>query len=157
MKCSTVQSKKLGMLLVVAVLMVGAAHAAQPTADVTTSGPGYEVTREMQRYREMGEVMGRMQAEMKAMSDKLRQPSLEPQQYSSIAPQMKRMSSMMQRMSGLIDRPSMRDADARKELSAMRKEMDAMRQHDTGLGRANYPAPQQGTSRTDNHRALAHY
>ena len=41
-----------------------------------------------------------------------------------------RMSSMMRRMSGLIDRPSMRDAEARKQIDAMRSEMTAMqKQH----------------------------
>ena len=136
MKRSPVHRKKLGMLFLTAILAVGVAHAAQPPADAAASSPGFEVTPEMQRYREMGEFMEQMQGEMQKMSQRMAQPELGPQQRKTMASQMKRMSSMMRRMSGLIDRPSMRDAEARKEIDAMRSDMTAMqKQHQEPVGR----------------------
>jgi len=136
MKRSPIQCKKLGMLFLAAILTVGVAHAAQPPADTAASSPGYDVTPEMQRYRAMGELMEHMQAEMKTMSQRMAQPKLEPQQRKTMAAQMKRMSSMMRRMSGLIDRPSMQDAEAHKQLDAMRSEMAAMqKQHQEPVGK----------------------
>jgi len=136
MKRSPVHRKKLGMLFLTAILAVGVAHAAQPPADAAASSPGFEVTPEIQRYREMGELMENMQAEMKYMSERMEKPELGPQQRKTMASQMKRMSSMMRRMSGLIDRPSMRGAEARKQIDAMRSEMTAMqKQHQEPVGK----------------------
>ena len=136
MNPSPIQCKKLGMLFLTAILSAGVGHAAQAPADTAASSPGYEVTPEMQRYREMGEFMDNMQVEMKKMSQSMAQPNLGPQQRKTMASQMKHMSSIMRRMSGLIDRPSMRGAEAGKELEAMRSEMAAMqKQHQEPLGK----------------------
>ena len=115
--------------VVLALLLTGALaaplHAAQP-GETQPSSPGYEVTSELQRYQQMGEVMEQMQGQMKSMRERLSEKNLSPKDRAQIASQMKRMGASMRRMSGLIDRPTMGDAEFKKQMAATRKEMAAM-------------------------------
>lgn len=101
---------------------------------LAASGPaataGYEAADpRLQRYGRMGELMEQMQEEMGAMSKRVADPKLTAQERKTMGEDMKRMASMMRRMSGLVDRPSMKDAEARKQMDDMAKQMSAMQKH----------------------------
>lgn len=112
----------LALLLVLGEVAFIPAYAAQ----TTPSGPAYEAGHDLRRYREMGEVMDKMQGQMKQMAAQMQEPASTPAMQKQMALQIKQMSSAMRRMSGLLDKPSMKDEEFRKQMDAMRTEMDRM-------------------------------
>ncbi|MGB5080365.1 MAG: hypothetical protein WBO23_06450 [Burkholderiales bacterium] len=91
-----------------------------------TTGPGYEVTAEMQRYREMAGVMRDMSRQMNKMQESMATGEMLPERRKRMQQQLKEMSDVMSRMAGLADRPSMNDPDTRKQTGEMRKQVDDM-------------------------------
>lgn len=91
-----------------------------------TTGPGYEVTAEMQRYREMAPLMRDMSQQMNKMQDEMGKGGMSSEQQKRMQMQLRDMSDMMKQMSGLADRPSMNDPETRKQVGEMRKKMDRM-------------------------------
>ena len=92
--------------------------------DAGTAGPGYEVTAEMQRYREMAGLMRDMSRQMNKMQEGMTKSEMSPARRKRMQQQLKEMSAMMGRMAGLADRPSMNDPETRKQTAEMRKQMD---------------------------------
>lgn len=91
-----------------------------------TTGPGYEVTAEMQRYREMGDVMRDLSKQMNKMEQDMAKGEMSPEKRKRMKQKLAEMSEIMRRMSGLIDRPSMNDPEVWKQTEEMRKQMDSM-------------------------------
>jgi hypothetical protein len=90
------------------------------------TGPGYEVTAEMQRYREMAGVMRDMSQQMNRMQESMAKGEMSPERRARMQQQLKAMSELMTRMAGLADRPSMNDPETRKQTGEMRQQMDNM-------------------------------
>jgi hypothetical protein len=91
-----------------------------------TTGPGYEVTAEMQRYREMASVMRDMSQQLDKMQGDMKKNEMSPDARNRMQQRLSEMSEMMRRMSGLADRPSMNDPENQKQIREMRKQMDTM-------------------------------
>ena len=91
-----------------------------------TTGPGYKVTPEMQRYREVAGLMRDMSRQMNTMQESIAKGEMSPERRKRMQDQLKEMSDMMARMSGLADRPAMNDPETRKQTGEMRKQMDNM-------------------------------
>ncbi len=91
-----------------------------------TTGPGYEVTAEMQRYREMGGVMRDLSKQMNKMEQDMAKGKMSLERRKRMKQKLAEMTDVMRRMSGLIDRPSMNDPEIGKQTSEMRKQMDSM-------------------------------
>lgn len=88
--------------------------------------PGYEVTAEMQRYREMAGLMRDMSQQMDKIQQGMAQGEMSPQRQQRMRQQLSEMSEIMYRMSGLADRPSMNDPEIRRQTEQMRRQMDNM-------------------------------
>lgn len=91
-----------------------------------TTGPGYEVTEEMQRYREVVGLMRDMSQEMNKLQKNMAKGEMSPEKQKRMQLQLKEMSDLMTRMAGLADRPAMKDPEVRKQTGEMRKQMDHM-------------------------------
>ena len=121
--------KRRGYLAEAALLLATSLIAAAPplqAADQPSTAPSYDASPQLQRHHRMAELMEQMQTQMGAMSKKMADPKLTTQERKAMSEDMKRMTSMMRRMSGLVDRPSMKDAEARKQMDDMAKQMSAM-------------------------------
>ena len=121
--------KRQGYLAEAALLLATSLIAAAPplhAADQPSTAPSYDASPQLQRHHRMAELMEQMQTQMGAMSKKMADPKLTTQERKAMSEDMKRMTSMMRRMSGLVDRPSMKDAEARKQIDDMAKQMSAM-------------------------------
>ena len=90
------------------------------------TGPGYEATAEMQRYREMAGLMRDMSQQMNRMQEAMAKGDMSPGRRTRMQQQLKEMSEMMMRMAGLADRPSMNDPETKKQTDEMRRQMDAL-------------------------------
>lgn len=90
------------------------------------TGPGYEVTAGMQRYREMGGVMRDLSKQMSKMEQDMAKGEMSLQKRKLMKQKLVEMSDLTKRMSGLIDRPSMNDPEIEKQTAEMRKQMDTM-------------------------------
>ena len=91
-----------------------------------TTGPGYEASAEMQRYREVAGLMRDMSQQMNKLQEGMVKGEMSPERRKRMQEQLKEMSDMMARMSGLADRPAMNDPETRKQTGEMRKQMDNM-------------------------------
>lgn len=91
-----------------------------------TTGPGYEVTAEMQRYREVAGLMRDMSLQMNKMQERMAQGEMSPERQKRMQQQLKEMSAMMTRMAWLADRPAMNDPEIGKQTNEMRRQMDNM-------------------------------
>ena len=90
------------------------------------TGPGYEVTAEMQRFREMAGLMRDMSQQMNKDAGEhgeRRNVAREPKRMQQ---QLMEMSDMMTGMAGLADRPSMNDPELKKQTDEMRQRMGSM-------------------------------
>lgn len=90
------------------------------------TGPGYEVTAEMQRFREMAGLMRDMSQQMNRMQESMAKGAMSPERQKRMQQQLKEMSDMMTGMAGLADRPSMNDPETRKQTDEMRQRMGSM-------------------------------
>jgi len=90
------------------------------------AGPGYEVTAEMQRFREMAGLMRDMSQQMNRMQESMAKGAMSPERQKRMQQQLKEMSDMMTGMAGLADRPSMNDPETRKQTDEMRQRMGGM-------------------------------
>ncbi len=111
--------------IAVAALTAGLATT-QPLA--AQSGPGYEKTQDMARYREMSDIMQDMSQDMTRMREQMAKADMTPAKHKQLAKSMKEMSSMLSRMAGFADRPAMSDAQSRKEFDSLRGRMGKLRQ-----------------------------
>ena len=127
----TIYLKPSGAVLVCA-LAAGIAGGA--AAQVTAPPAGYAVNAEELRHQELARLMEQMQTSMKTMAEQMKQKDITREMRKDMAAQMKAMSSMMRRASHVLVGPAT-DAEVRKELGRMRREMarmpDMRRQHDT--------------------------
>jgi len=90
------------------------------------SGPGYETSQDMQRYREMSGLMRDMSQQMNKMQTAMAKGTMSADQQKRMQQQLKEMSELMTRMAGLQDRPSMNDSESKRQAEEMRKQMDKM-------------------------------
>ncbi len=97
-----------------------------PAAKPAQTGPAGEASPEMQRYRDMQNLMQDMAKSMSAMNDQMTKGAPDAQSRKDMSAKMKAMSRVMTRMSGLLDRPTMKDAQANREIAQMKKQMQAM-------------------------------
>lgn len=93
---------------------------AQPAAGTTTQAGA------SQHHRMMADMMKDMGQEMNKMSEQMMKGDMGPDQKKQMHKRMEVMSEMMKRMSGLQDRPSMNDAEMKKQMDQMRKQMHEM-------------------------------
>ena len=91
-----------------------------------TTGPGYEVTAEMQRYREVAGLMRDMSQQMNKLQEAMGKSEMSPERRKRMQQQLKEMSGLMTGMAGLADRPAMNDPQVTKQTEVMRKQMDNM-------------------------------
>ena len=91
-----------------------------------TTGPGYEASAEMQRYREVARLMRDMSLQMNKMQERMAKGEMSPERQQRMQQQLKEMSTMMARMAWLADSPAMNDPEVKKQTGEMRKQMDNM-------------------------------
>jgi hypothetical protein len=90
------------------------------------TGPGYEVTAEMQHYREVARLMRDMSGQMNKLQDRMATGEMSPERQKRMQQQLKEMSAIMAGMAGLADRPAMNDPEVRKQTGEMRRQMANM-------------------------------
>jgi hypothetical protein len=89
------------------------------------TGPGYEISPELQRYREMAGLMRDMSQLMSKMQERMAKGEMSPEAQKRMQRQLQEMSDMMRRLAGLADRPTMGDPETRKQTEEMRRQMDS--------------------------------
>ena len=118
----------LGMAVATLGLPVQAQDMPGKTAAGRTTGPAYEVSPEVRRFREMAGLMRDMSQQMNRMQESMANGEMSPESRTRMQQQLKAMSELMRRMSGLADRPSMSDPETKKQTESMRRQMKEMMQ-----------------------------
>jgi len=120
-------SRRVLLAVVLAAAAAAPAAAAQGAGEkpvvIAPGSPGYEITEEMRHCREMAEIMQAMSVEMSRMQDVMKKGDIPPAARKRMQVKLERMADMMKDMSWLINRPVMNDAERRRKIEAMRKQM----------------------------------
>lgn len=118
------------LTLILASVAVGPLAAAEGAggkpAAIPPGSPGYEISAEMQHYREIAGLMRDMSRQMNIIQEGMAKGEMSPEKRKRMQQQLKEMSEMMARMTVVADRPAMNDPRTRKQTEEMRKQMDNM-------------------------------
>jgi hypothetical protein len=113
------------MKAAVAATAISLAIATFPAAAQSPTGPTWQ-DGVSQHHRMQYQIMKDMTDEMGLMTEQMSRGELTPEQRREMAKRMGTMSGMMRRMSGLGSRPAMTEAEQKKRMDQMRKQMDEM-------------------------------
>jgi len=128
MKPVVTASLRLAFILIAAAAASSALAQGAPgkTGAGGAATPGYEVTSELQRYREMAGVMRDMSQQMSKLQEELAKGEPLPERKKGIKRQLEEMADITKHMSGLLDRPSMKAPEVKKLAAQMREQMDRL-------------------------------